>query len=72
MAVNKIIYDGRTLIDLSGDSLSSSEQLAKGVTAHGKDGSKITGTLEFLVSALVTADSYCLHTTEGHAVFARE
>ena len=46
MAINKVTYFGNTLIDLSNDSLTSPTQLAKGVTAHTKDGSIITGTLE--------------------------
>lgn len=45
MAVNKIIYGGNTLIDLTSDTVDS-EHLAKGYTAHGKDGSIITGTME--------------------------
>ena len=46
MAVNKVIYGGDTVIDLTNDTLESGEQLIKGVTAHAKDGSIITGTLE--------------------------
>ena len=43
MAINKIIYGGNTLIDLTGDTVTP-EQLAEGVTAHDKSGAKITGT----------------------------
>lgn len=43
MAINKIIYGGNTLIDLTGDTVTP-EQLAKGVTAHDKSGAPITGT----------------------------
>ena len=43
MAVNKVIYGGNTLIDLTGDTVTVA-QLAKGVTAHDKSGAVITGT----------------------------
>ena len=42
MSVNKVIYGGRTLIDLSSDTVTP-DTLLKGVTAHKKDGSIITG-----------------------------
>ena len=40
---NKIIINGRTLIDLTGDTITESD-LAVGVTAHDKSGALITGT----------------------------
>lgn len=43
MAVNKIIYGGKTLIDLTGDTITP-DKLAEGVTAHDKSGAAITGT----------------------------
>lgn len=46
MAVNRVDYGGKTLIDLSGDTLESAEQLMKGIIAHAKDGSVITGLME--------------------------
>lgn len=43
--VNKVVLaNGTTLIDLTGDSLSSASQLMYGVTAHDKSGAQITGT----------------------------
>ena len=45
MAVNKVIYGGVTLLDLTKDTVTA-EKLLKGETAHGKDGSPIVGTLE--------------------------
>jgi len=44
MAVNKVIYDGNTLVDLTGDSVTP-QTLAKGVTAHTANGEPITGLL---------------------------
>ena len=46
MAVNKVNFGGNTLIDLTGDTLDSAEQLLKGIIAHAKDGAIIEGTLE--------------------------
>lgn len=41
--INKIIYGGRTLIDLTGDTITP-DKLAEGITAHDKTGTIITGT----------------------------
>lgn len=43
MAINKVIYGGTTLIDLTADTITASD-LASGVTAHDKSGAAITGT----------------------------
>ena len=40
---NKVIYGGKVLIDLTGDTITPSD-LARGVTAHDKSGAEITGT----------------------------
>lgn len=40
---NKVIYGGKVLIDLTADTVTAA-QLAKGVTAHDKTGTIITGT----------------------------
>ena len=44
MAVNRVDYDGSTLIDLTSDTISA-DKLYKGYTANAADGSVITGTL---------------------------
>lgn len=41
--VNKVVYGGTTLIDLTGDTVTASS-LASGITAHDKSGAAITGT----------------------------
>lgn len=46
MGVNRVDFGGNTLIDLTGDTLESAEQLLKGIIAHAKDGSVITGLME--------------------------
>lgn len=44
MAVNKVIYGGDVLIDLSADTVTA-DTLAEGVTAHDASGAVITGTM---------------------------
>ena len=46
MTINKVIFGGETLVDLTNDTVSP-DTLAKGVTAHDKTGVQITGTMEF-------------------------
>ena len=43
MAVNKVVYGGKTLIDLTGDTVTA-DALWNGYKAHKADGSVITGT----------------------------
>lgn len=43
MGVNKVIYGTTVLVDLTSDSVTP-DTLVAGETAHGKDGSKVTGT----------------------------
>lgn len=43
MAINKVIYGGDTLIDLTSDTVVA-EKLLDGITAHDKSGAIITGT----------------------------
>lgn len=46
MAINKVIYNNATLLDLTNDTVTS-DTLLKGATAHRKDGTTITGIVEF-------------------------
>lgn len=46
MAINKVIYGGNTLIDLTGDT-ATADKVLKPYTFHGKDGVKVTGTCTF-------------------------
>jgi hypothetical protein len=58
MAYNKVVYGGKTLMDLTGDSVTPDKLLA-GETAHDKSGETIAGTCTFDVDstdATVTAD----------------
>ena len=46
MAINKVIYGGNVLIDLTGDTITP-DKLAEGVKAHDASGAQITGTSTF-------------------------
>ena len=46
MAVSKVIYGGKTLIDLTADSVAA-DKLLKGYTAHGADGEPVEGACTF-------------------------
>lgn len=46
MAINKVIYGGNVLIDLTGDTITP-DKLADGVKAHDASGAQITGTSTF-------------------------
>jgi hypothetical protein len=46
MAINKVIYGGNTLIDLTADTITASD-LKDGITAHDKSGAVITGTCTY-------------------------
>ncbi len=50
MAINKVIYGGQTLIDLTGDTVTA-DKILSGFTAHGKDGTQLEGTCEFDVDS---------------------
>lgn len=43
---SKVIFNGEVLMDLTGDTVTA-DKLLKGITAHGKDGSPITGTCDW-------------------------
>lgn len=45
MAINKVVYSGRTLIDLTSDTVSA-DKLMVGATAHDKSGNVIVGTMD--------------------------
>lgn len=44
MAINKVVYQGDTLIDLTNDTVTA-ETLAEGITAHAKNGEVIVGSM---------------------------
>ncbi|MFI3173720.1 MAG: hypothetical protein R3Y53_00790 [Bacillota bacterium] len=50
MGVNKFIYGGETMFDLTGDSVTA-DKLLSGVTAHDKAGESVVGTCTFDVDS---------------------
>lgn len=44
MATSKVVYSGRTLIDLTGDTVTEGTIL-RGYTAHKADGTRVVGTV---------------------------
>lgn len=50
MSVNKVVYGGKTLIDLTGDTVTA-DKVLEGFTTHDKSGASITGTCMFDVNS---------------------
>lgn len=50
MSVNKVVYGGKTLIDLTGDTVTA-DKVLEGFTTHDKSGASITGTCTFDVNS---------------------
>lgn len=67
--VSKVVYGGKTLMDLTGDTITADKLLA-GVTAHGKDGAPITGTCAFDVDS-TDADAQVAEILAGKTAYAR-
>lgn len=44
MAHNKVVYNGETLIDLTGDTVTDASHIMSGYIGHLADGTKVTGT----------------------------
>lgn len=53
MAVNKVVYDGRTIIDMT-DATATSETVLKGYSAYGANGVRIAGTVSATTRQEVT------------------
>ncbi len=67
--VSKVVYAGKTLIDLTGDTVVA-EKLLAGFTAHGKDGAPIVGTCTFDVDS-GDATVEVAEMLEGKTAYAR-
>lgn len=50
MAISKVVYGNQTLIDISTDTVDASH-LASGFTAHGSDGTSVTGTANYIYNS---------------------
>lgn len=69
MAINKIIYGDRTLIDLTGDT-ATPDKVEKGLTFHDKSGNQVTGT-STLDSDTQDATASVAELLEGKTAYAR-
>ena len=65
MAVNKVIYGGETVIDLTGDTVTADKMLS-GVTAHDKSGKAITGTIATKTSSNLSASGATVTVPAGY------
>ena len=65
MAVNKVIYDDTTLIDLTGDTVTAAKMLS-GTTAHDKSGAVITGTIATKTSSNLSASGATVSVPAGY------
>ncbi len=69
MAVNKVVYDGKTLIDLTADTVIP-EKLAKGYTAHDMSGKAIEGTMESSSGSYTEVDTLPTSNIGADAIYA--
>lgn len=69
MAINKVVYGGRVLIDLTGDTVTP-DKLLSGCTTHGKDGEIITGACDY-DSCTEDATAVVAEILHGETAYAR-
>lgn len=67
--INKVIYGGKTLIDLTGDTISA-DKLLSGITAHDKSGATIEGTCTYDVDS-TDATAAVAEILSGKTAYAR-
>lgn len=66
---NKVVFGGKTLIDLTGDTITA-DKLLQDVTAHDKSGATITGTCTFDVDS-TDATAAVAEILKGKTAYAR-
>lgn len=64
MAINKVVYGERTLIDLSQDTVTSASHILRGHTAHLADGSQVSGAADHSVTYSMTGGAYATATPD--------
>ncbi len=71
MAINKVVYNNKTLIDVSQDTVTE-DTLAVGTTATAADGSKITGKLDVSTYTISLSEPTDSDGSEGDIWFVIE
>lgn len=67
--ISKVVYGNKTLIDLTGDTITA-DKLLKDITAHGKDGAPVVGTCTFDVDS-TDATAAVAEILTGKTAYAR-
>lgn len=65
MAVNKVVYGGKTVIDLTSDTVTAAKMLS-GATAHDKSGAVVTGSIATKTSSNLTASGATVTVPAGY------
>lgn len=71
MAVNKVIYNGKTLMDVTSNTVTA-ETLSAGVTATAADGTTITGTMKVVDYTLSMSEPTSADGSDGAIWFVYE
>ena len=70
MAVNKVIFGGETVVDLTADTVTAAKMLS-GTTAHDKSGTKVTGTIATKTSSNMTVSGATVTAPAGYYASAQ-
>lgn len=65
MAVNKVVFGGETLVDLTADTVTADKMLS-GTTAHDKSGAKVTGTIATKTASNLSASGATVTVPAGY------
>lgn len=70
MAVNKVVYGGETIVDLTADTVTA-ENMLSGITAHDKTGEPITGTVPTKTASDMTTSGATVTVPAGYYASAQ-
>lgn len=70
MAVNKVIFGGETVVDLTTDTVTA-EKMLSGTTAHDKSGAKVTGTIATKTASNMTVSGATVTAPAGYYASAQ-
>ncbi|MCR4963281.1 MAG: hypothetical protein K6B40_05305 [Firmicutes bacterium] len=69
MAISKLVFDGVTQMDLTGDTVAA-DKLLDDYTAHGADGEPVTGTYVAPAPTLLATATYTVNTSSTQLLLA--